>query len=64
MKILQLDDGVVHIVRSAEEAEELKRTKSGEHFTWHFHGSPEHVRASHRPLQFLGKANRMWFQDP
>ncbi|KAG8940532.1 hypothetical protein FRC04_005214 [Tulasnella sp. 424] len=43
MKILQLDDGVVHIVRSAEEAEELKRTKSGEHFTWHFHGSPEHI---------------------
>ncbi|KAG9043745.1 hypothetical protein FS837_009172 [Tulasnella sp. UAMH 9824] len=45
MKTLQLDDGVVHIVRSPEEAEELKRTKSGEHFTWHFHGSPEHVES-------------------
>lgn len=63
MKTLQLDDGVVHIVRSAKEAEELKRTKNGEHFTWHFHGSPEHVRAIHRSVQFFGKANLVWFQD-
>ncbi|KAG9015652.1 hypothetical protein FRB90_004605 [Tulasnella sp. 427] len=42
MKTLQLDGGEVHIVRSHNELEELKRSKNGEHFRWHFHGSPEH----------------------
>ncbi|KAG8903841.1 hypothetical protein FRB99_002656 [Tulasnella sp. 403] len=44
MKIIQLEDRTIHIVRSHEEVEHLKRTKSGG-FDWHLHGSPEHVES-------------------
>ncbi|KAG9037937.1 hypothetical protein FRB95_003330 [Tulasnella sp. JGI-2019a] len=47
MRIIQIDDDrTIHIVRSQEEIEELKRSNTElSEFDWHLHGSPGHVES-------------------
>ncbi|KAG9037938.1 hypothetical protein FRB95_003331 [Tulasnella sp. JGI-2019a] len=53
MRIIQIDDDrTIHIVKSHEEVEQLKRSNSDlSEFDWHLHGSPGHVESLRKAAQ-------------